>query len=134
GPSRRRIRPGHPTEQDFDRVEPGQRLLVRGMGMSFFDAFSLLTAGRGGRFVPAGTGQASGRATGSATGNANGNWRATGSASTSGHASGALRYIPSGREPHLIVGSRRGVPYRSKPPAGMPASFPHANVEALRDI
>lgn len=120
GPSRRRIRPGHPTEQDFDRVEPGQRLLVHGMGMSFFDAFSLLTAGRGGHFVPAGTGQASGRA--------------TGSASTSGHASGALRYIPSGREPHLIVGSRRGVPYRSKPPAGMPASFPHANVEALRDI
>src|SRR5699024_7283762 len=119
GPSRRRIRPGHPTEQDFDQVEPGQRLLVRGMGMSFFDAFSLLTAGRGGRFVSAGAAHGSGRTTGNPTGNANGNRRATGSTSTSGYASGALRYLPSGREPHLIVGSRRGVPYRSKPPAGM---------------
>jgi FAD-NAD(P)-binding len=27
---------------------------------------------------------------------------------------GRLRYQPSGREPHLYVGSRRGVPYRSK--------------------
>jgi hypothetical protein len=27
---------------------------------------------------------------------------------------GELRYVRSGREPHLIVGSRRGVPYRSK--------------------
>ena len=27
---------------------------------------------------------------------------------------GALRYIPSGYEPHIIVGSSRGVPYRSK--------------------
>src|SRR5699024_1131177 len=66
GPSRRRIRPGHPTEQDFDQVEPGQRLLVRGMGMSFFDAFSLLTAGRGGRFVPAEAAHGSGRTTGNA--------------------------------------------------------------------
>jgi uncharacterized NAD(P)/FAD-binding protein YdhS len=27
---------------------------------------------------------------------------------------GRLRYLPSGLEPHLIAGSRRGVPYRSK--------------------
>lgn len=25
-----------------------------------------------------------------------------------------LRYVPSGREPHLVIGSRRGVPYHSK--------------------
>ncbi|WP_181149707.1 FAD/NAD(P)-binding domain-containing protein [Arthrobacter sp. MYb227] len=29
-------------------------------------------------------------------------------------ADGTLRYVPSGREPRLLVGSRRGVPYRSK--------------------
>lgn len=29
-------------------------------------------------------------------------------------ADGALRYLPSGREPRLHLGSRRGVPYRSK--------------------
>lgn len=28
--------------------------------------------------------------------------------------SGALTYLPSGREPHLAIGSRRGVPYHSK--------------------
>ncbi|OYN89526.1 FAD/NAD(P)-binding protein [Parenemella sanctibonifatiensis] len=27
---------------------------------------------------------------------------------------GGLRYLPSGREPKLLIGSRRGVPYRSK--------------------
>ncbi|MFP3467543.1 FAD/NAD(P)-binding protein [Leifsonia sp. SIMBA_070] len=27
---------------------------------------------------------------------------------------GGVRYRPSGREPHLLIGSRRGVPYRSK--------------------
>src|SRR5699024_10501416 len=31
---------------------------------------------------------------------------------------GRLRYLPSGRVPHLVVGSRRGVPYRSKPEGG----------------
>jgi hypothetical protein len=30
---------------------------------------------------------------------------------------GVLRYVPSGREPKLLLGSRRGVPYRSKPAA-----------------
>lgn len=29
-------------------------------------------------------------------------------------AAGALKYLPSGREPKLLLGSRRGVPYRSK--------------------
>ena len=27
---------------------------------------------------------------------------------------GALRYLPSGFEPHLVAGSRRGVPYHAK--------------------
>lgn len=105
------IRPGHPAEQNLAEVAAGERLLVRGMGMSFFDAFSLLTEGRGGRFVPA---------------------EPTGThAAHAPRAPGTLRYVPSGQEPHLIVGSRRGVPYRSKPPQGAPAAFPHASLEEL---
>lgn len=40
---------------------------------------------------------------------------------------GELRYVPSGNEPILYVGSRRGVPYRAKMSyrlAGAPAAFP----------
>ncbi|WEB43376.1 FAD/NAD(P)-binding protein [Streptomyces yunnanensis] len=51
---------------------------------------------------------------------------------------GALTYHPSGREPVLHVGSRRGVPYHSKigyPPSGerppLPRFFGPAEVEAL---
>ncbi|MFH9351838.1 FAD/NAD(P)-binding protein [Kitasatospora sp. NPDC017646] len=50
----------------------------------------------------------------------------------------ALRYRPSGREPVLHLGSRRGVPYRSKidyrlqgPPAPLPRYFGATAVDAL---
>ncbi|MFJ8472932.1 FAD/NAD(P)-binding protein [Kitasatospora sp. NPDC094011] len=50
----------------------------------------------------------------------------------------ALRYLPSGREPVLHLGSRRGVPYHSKtgyrlqgPPAPLPRYFDAAAVDAL---
>lgn len=39
---------------------------------------------------------------------------------------GELRYLPSGREPHLMVGSRRGVPYHSKPMYRLQAPKPKA--------
>ncbi|MER7751266.1 FAD/NAD(P)-binding protein [Kitasatospora sp. NPDC097643] len=49
-----------------------------------------------------------------------------------------LRYLPSGREPVLHLGSRRGVPYRSKtgyrlqgPPAPLPRYFDAAAVDAV---
>ncbi|MFF7632793.1 FAD/NAD(P)-binding protein [Kitasatospora sp. NPDC008050] len=51
---------------------------------------------------------------------------------------GGVRYHPSGREPLLLVGSRRGVPYHSKtgyplqgPPAPLPRYFGPAAVEEL---
>lgn len=51
---------------------------------------------------------------------------------------GRLRYHPSGREPILHVGSRRGVPYMAKPtyelvgpPAPLPRFFTRAAVDAL---
>ncbi|RLK47910.1 FAD/NAD(P)-binding protein [Microbacterium telephonicum] len=34
------------------------------------------------------------------------------------------RYEPSGREPRIVAGSRRGVPYRAKPAFGAPPFFP----------
>jgi uncharacterized NAD(P)/FAD-binding protein YdhS len=50
---------------------------------------------------------------------------------------GPLRYLPSGREPHLIVGSRRGVPYRSKlgyaAPGPVPALPRHLTPDRVRE-
>ncbi|GAA2454716.1 FAD/NAD(P)-binding protein [Actinomadura vinacea] len=44
--------PANPLDADLDAVPEGEPLLVSGLGMNFFDYMSLLTAGRGGRFVP----------------------------------------------------------------------------------
>ncbi|MET0812021.1 MAG: FAD/NAD(P)-binding protein [Microbacterium sp.] len=41
---------------------------------------------------------------------------------------GASRYEPSGLEPVLIAGSRRGVPYRAKPDFGAPPFFPEQRI------
>ncbi|MEU0988835.1 FAD/NAD(P)-binding protein [Streptomyces sp. NPDC005953] len=46
------IGPGNPADIDLgiDRVEPGQPVLLRGLGLNFFDYMALLTEGRGGRY------------------------------------------------------------------------------------
>ncbi|MFF5563459.1 FAD/NAD(P)-binding protein [Streptomyces sp. NPDC012623] len=84
--------PGHPRETRLDLLPPGEPVLVRGLALNFFDQLALLTAGRGGRFAPAGP-------------------------------DGRLRYLPSGREPLVLAGSGRGVPYlaRNQVPGRMPA-------------
>ena len=74
--------PAYTADIDLDAFEPGEPVIVRGLGLAFIDVMVLLTEGRGGRFVDDGE--------------------------------GSLRYEPSGREPVLLAGSRRGVPYRSK--------------------
>lgn len=79
------VAPGMPAEQDWSAVPPGEDVIVRGLGANFFDVVAVLTAGRGGAFEP-----------------------------VVGDARGRLRYVPSGREPILHAGSRRGVPYRAK--------------------
>lgn len=74
---------GLPAEAPVAEVAPGDRVIVRGMGLNYFDLQTLFTHERGGRFEPL--------------------------------PGGRLRYVPSGQEPQLALGSRRGIPYRSKP-------------------
>ncbi|MBV7301492.1 FAD/NAD(P)-binding domain-containing protein [Corynebacterium sp. TAE3-ERU2] len=78
------IAPGNPIDQDLSPIAAGETVLVRGLGMSFFDSLLLLTEGRGGRFV-------------------SDTYRRSG-----------LRYEPSGQEPQVVVASGRGYPYLPK--------------------
>ena len=121
--------PGMPSERDWTQVPgDGQGVLVAGMGANFFDVIGILTAGRGGRFTLADTGEPVDAAGFSALDGGAG-----------GPAAGAeLRYEPSGAEPRLLVGSRRGLPYRGKGayPDGMPPSWQPriATAQALADV
>ncbi|MDN5634305.1 MAG: FAD/NAD(P)-binding protein [Brevibacterium sp.] len=81
----RYIPQGLPAEAPVAEVAPGNRVIVRGMGLNYFDLQTLFTHERGGRFDP------------------------------DPDAAGELLYMRSGEEPRLLLGSRRGVPYRSKP-------------------
>lgn len=80
----RHVPPANPADVDLTAVAPGEPVLLRGLGLNFFDHMALLTTGRGGRFVREGR---DGR---------------------------EVRYVPSGREPRLYAGSRRGVPYQAR--------------------
>lgn len=73
--------PQNAADADLSGIAAGEPLLIRGLGLTFFDYMTLLTIGRGGAMTttPAG-----------------------------------LRYVPSGNEPHIYAGSRRGVPYHSR--------------------
>ncbi|MER7678922.1 FAD/NAD(P)-binding protein [Streptomyces sp. NPDC096934] len=77
----RHVPPANPADVDLAALAPGEPVLLRGLGLNFFDHMALLTAGRGGRFTRTRRG---------------------------------LRYHPSGREPRLYAGSRRGVPYQAR--------------------
>lgn len=87
----RYVSPGMPAERDFTGLPAGEPVLVRGLGANFFDVIGGLIAEWGGRFEP-----------------------------VEGDPHGRLRYLPTGREPRLIAGSRRGMPYRSKPVPYLP--------------
>ncbi|MGI5375069.1 FAD/NAD(P)-binding protein [Streptomyces sp. CA-251387] len=77
----RYVPPANPADVDLTAVSPGEPVLLRGLGLNFFDHMALLTTGRGGRFVRTGE---------------------------------ELRYVPSGNEPRLHAGSRRGIPYQAR--------------------
>ncbi|WP_411375536.1 FAD/NAD(P)-binding protein [Arthrobacter sp. MPF02] len=46
--------PAVPADVDWSRIPAGEPVLVRGMGLNFFDTMVALTEGRGGKFVPNG--------------------------------------------------------------------------------
>ena len=77
--------PNVPSDVDWEQIRPGQHVLVRGLGLNFFDVMIALTVGRGGEFrqVNGGPGR-------------------------------ELEYWPSGNEPKIMAASRRGTPYRAK--------------------
>ncbi|WP_424217603.1 FAD/NAD(P)-binding protein (plasmid) [Streptomyces sp. BI20] len=83
----RHVLPANPADVDPSGPRPGRPVLLRGLGLNFFDHMALLTTGRGGRFErvddPDG-------------------------------GPGTLVYRPSGREPLLYAGSRRGIPYHAR--------------------
>jgi uncharacterized NAD(P)/FAD-binding protein YdhS len=76
------IPPSNPADVPLDAVPAGEPVILRGMGLNFFDYMALFTIGRGGTFVRS--------------------------------SDDTLAYLPSGREPRLVVGSRRGVPYHAR--------------------
>lgn len=47
----RHIPPANPADVDLAPLAPGEPVLLRGLGLNFFDHMALLTTGRGGRFV-----------------------------------------------------------------------------------
>lgn len=78
----RYIAPSNPADVPLDATPAGEPVILRGMGLNFFDYMALFTIGRGGRFVR--------------------------------NSDDTLTYVPSGQEPRLVVGSRRGVPYHAR--------------------
>lgn len=101
------IRPGNPVEQAHTEIPAGEKVLVRGLGMGFFDIMALSTIDRGGIFHED-------------------------PSTRSG-----LRYEPSGNEPHFLISSGRGYPYlpksdyKSLPPGAKLARL-KAVISALR--
>lgn len=77
----RYVPPANPADLDLSSVRPGETVLLRGLGLNFFDHMALFTEGRGGGYERVGD---------------------------------RLVYRPSGAEPRLVAGSRRGVPYHSR--------------------
>lgn len=58
------IYPTQPQEYDFSNLKTDQTIIIRGLGLSFFDAVAMLTTGRGGQFVDGTDGQLAYQASG----------------------------------------------------------------------
>ncbi|ANE04667.1 FAD/NAD(P)-binding protein [Corynebacterium crudilactis] len=78
------VKPGNPVVQNASIIPAGEEVLVRGLGMGFFDIMALTTIDRGGVFHED-------------------------PSTRSG-----LRYEASGQEPHFVISSGRGYPYLPK--------------------
>ncbi|MEU7277452.1 FAD/NAD(P)-binding protein [Streptomyces sp. NPDC045431] len=95
--------PANPADLDLSGLAAGEPVLLRGLGLNFFDHMALLTEGRGGTFERTGSGS-------------------------------GLVYRPSGREPRLYAGSRRGVPYQARGDNEKGASERHEPVLLTPDV
>ncbi|WP_373780587.1 FAD/NAD(P)-binding protein [Weissella soli] len=73
---------GHPAEARLDTVPDNEPVILRGLGLNFFDYIAKLTVGRGGHFAR--------------------------------DRAGELYYVPSGKEPKMIAGSRKGLPMHAR--------------------
>lgn len=91
------VPPAYTTDADLSVLGAGRDVIVSGLGLAFVDLAVLLFEGRGGSFVPE---------------------------PAAGPEDGALRYVPSGHEPRLLAGSRRGVPFHSKVRGGLQGDAP----------
>src|SRR5207237_8635476 len=47
----RYIAPSNPADVPLDAIPAGESVILRGLGLNFFDYMALFTIGRGGRFV-----------------------------------------------------------------------------------
>ena len=96
------IAPNNPVEQDYAAIPAGEDVLVRGLGMGFYDIMALTTIERGGTFVE----------------------------DTS--ARSGLRYEPCGQEPNFIISSGRGYPYHPKSEYGeLPPTMPRRRLKKV---
>ncbi|MDJ0343669.1 FAD/NAD(P)-binding protein [Streptomyces sp. H10-C2] len=95
--------PANPADLDLSAIAPGEPVLMRGLGLNFFDHMALLTSGRGGSFHRVADPRGD-------------------------RADGTLRYLASGREPRIYAGSRRGIPYHAR---GDNAKGPHDRHQPL---
>ncbi|GMA69897.1 FAD-dependent oxidoreductase [Leuconostoc litchii] len=74
--------PMHPAEANLAQLTNNDTVIIRGLGLSFYDYMAGLSIGKGGYF--------------------------------SREVDGELIYHPSGKEPHIIAGSRSGVPLHAR--------------------
>ncbi|GAA1988411.1 FAD/NAD(P)-binding protein [Kitasatospora viridis] len=88
------VRGDSAADMPLDDLAAGSTVGVIGLGLTFFDVVSLLTEGRGGRFV-------------------------------TGPDGASLRYLPSGREPRLVAGSRSGATLPPRPRDERPTGHSH---------
>lgn len=78
----------------IDAVAPDSKVAICGAGLTAIDIVSMLTTGRGGRFVS--------------------------------NAAGFSSYVPSGREPRIVLFSRQGLPPCGKPMPQSGGGWPYA--------
>ncbi|MFG3480054.1 FAD/NAD(P)-binding protein [Streptomyces sp. NPDC047980] len=102
----RHFAPANPADLDLSGIAPGEAVLLRGLGLNFFDHMALLTTGRGGSYARERTAEHGER----------------------------LVYRPSGREPRLHAGSRRGVPHQARGDNAKGASGRHHPLVLTPDV